>query len=487
MDIKRLTIAELHSAYASGALTVEAVTSAYLDAITHRDGTVKAYLTVLASAAIARAETLDKRLAAGEKPSGLFGVPIAIKDNLCLAGTRTTAGSRALENYIATYTATAVQRLLDAGAVILGKTNLDEFAMGSSTENSAFQKTTNPWDATRVPGGSSGGSAAAVAAEETLVALGSDTGGSIRQPASFCGLVGLKPTYGRVSRSGVVALASSLDQVGPFARTVADAFAVFQTIVGPDAVDATTVDAPLVDAAVLQKGMQGLRVGVLPDADMEGVDPGVAQRVAEAVQTMKQAGAVIVPVQVDHIEDCLAMYAIIVTSEASSNLARYDGIRFGAALPVQPKEHFAAYTQRVRGMTLGAEPQRRIMLGAYALSKGYADQYYHRARALQGTLTAAFEKVFANVDVLFGPTSPSVAFPLGAKFSDPLTMYLSDIFTVPANIANLPALSLPIGFSQQLPVGGQFMAPRFREDLLFQAAAALEAEGGMPNVAAAAQ
>ncbi|MEK7570017.1 MAG: Asp-tRNA(Asn)/Glu-tRNA(Gln) amidotransferase subunit GatA [Patescibacteria group bacterium] len=487
MDIKRLTIADLHAAYASGSLSVEAVTGAYLDAITHRDGKVKAFLSVLASTAIERAEALDKRLAAGEKPSGLFGVPMAIKDNLCLAGTRTTAGSQALENYIAPYTATAVQRLLDAGAVILGKTNLDEFAMGSSTENSAFQKTTNPWDATRVPGGSSGGSAAAVSAEEVLVALGSDTGGSIRQPASFCGLVGLKPTYGRVSRAGLIALASSLDQVGPFARTVADALTVFQTIAGPDAADATTIDAPHVDAAVLQKGFKGLRVGVLPDAQMAGVDPGVAERVADAVRIMEHAGATIVPVQVTHIEDCLAMYAVMVTSEASSNLARYDGLRFGTALVPEPKEDFAAYTQRVRGATFGAEPQRRILLGTYALSKGYAGQFYHRAQTLQAVIAQEFDKVFASVDVLFGPTSPSVAFPLGAKFNDPLTMYLSDIFTVPANIANLPAMSMPIGFSQHLPVGGQFIAARYREDSLFQVAAAFEGESGIRNLAAPAQ
>lgn len=486
MDPKRLTIAELHDAYANGSLSVEAVTSAYLDSITHRDGSVRAYLSVQASAAIERAEALDKRLASGEKPSGLFGVPMAIKDNLCLAGTRTTAGSAMLTDYIAPYTATVVQRVLDAGAVILGKTNLDEFAMGSSTENSAFQKTANPWDLTRVPGGSSGGSAAAVAAEEALVALGSDTGGSIRQPASFCGLVGLKPTYGRVSRAGVVALASSLDQVGPFARTVEDAFALFQTIAGQDAADATTVDAPLTDQAVLHRGLKGLRVGILPDAVMEGVDPGVAERMADAVRTLEKGGAQIVPVEIPHAQLCLAIYAIIVTSESSSNLARYDGLRYGASILPKPKETFAAYTTRVRGMLLGAEPQRRTLLGTYALSKGYADKYYHRAHALQAAVAWEFDNAFKHVDVLFGPTSPSVAFPLGEKFNDPLTMYLSDIFTVPANIANVPALSIPIGFSQKLPVGGQFVGPRFREDLVFRAGAGFAAESGITGLTASA-
>ncbi|MEK7631747.1 MAG: Asp-tRNA(Asn)/Glu-tRNA(Gln) amidotransferase subunit GatA [Patescibacteria group bacterium] len=484
MDPKRLTITELHAAYENGSLTVEAVTSAYLDSITHQDGKIKAYLSVLATAAIEQAEALDRRLAAGEKPAGLFGVPVAIKDNLCLVGTRTTAGSKILENYIAPYTATVVQRLIDAGAVILGKTNLDEFAMGSSTENSAFQKTTNPWDTTRVPGGSSGGSAAAVAAGEALVALGSDTGGSIRQPASFCGLVGLKPTYGRVSRAGVVALASSLDQVGPFARNVADAFRLFQTIAGQDGADATTVDAPRVDAASLTKGLQGMRVGVLPDADMKGVDPGVAERVADAVRTLEKAGATIVPVTIPHAQLCLAIYALIVTSESSSNLARYDGLRYGTTLEPKPQETFAAYTTRVRGTALGAEPQRRTLLGTYALSKGYADQFYHRAHQLQAAVAWEFDNAFKIVDVLFGPTSPSVAFPLGEKANDPLTMYLSDIFTAPANIANVPALSLPIGFSQKLPVGGQFVGPRFREDVVFRAAAAFETESGITNLVA---
>jgi len=486
MDLKRLTIAELHAAYAKGDVSVEAVTEAYLDAITRRDGKVKAYLSVLASEAITRAEALDQRLAKGEKPMGLFGVPIAIKDNLCLLGTRTTAGSKILENYVAPYTATVVQRLLDAGAVILGKTNLDEFAMGSSTENSAFQKTTNPWDITRVPGGSSGGSAAAVAAEEALVALGSDTGGSIRQPASFCGLVGLKPTYGRVSRSGVAALASSLDQVGSLARTVADAFAVYQTIVGPDAADPTTVDAPRHDTMSISKGFKGLRVGVLPGATLEGVEAGVAARVADAVQFMEKAGAHIVPLDIPHVRLSLAIYAVIVTSEASSNLARYDGLRYGKEILPKSSESFSTYTTRVRSLALGAEPQRRILLGTYTLSKGYADQYYHRAHALQAAVAWEFDNAFKQVDVLFGPTSPSVAFPLGEKFNDPLTMYLSDVFTVPANIANVPALSLPIGFSQKLPVGGQFMGPRFREDLVFRAAAAFEAESGMGNVVAPA-
>lgn len=484
MDLKQYTIAQLQSAYADTSVSVEAVTSAYLDAITHRDGSVKAYLSVLASSAVERAEVLDQRLAAGEKPTALFGVPVAIKDNLCLTGTRTTAGSKMLEHYVAPYTATVVQRLLDAGAIILGKTNLDEFAMGSSTENSAFQKTANPWDLKRVPGGSSGGSAAAVAAQEALVALGSDTGGSIRQPASFCGLVGLKPTYGRVSRAGVIALASSLDQVGPFARNVADAFALFRTIAGPDAADATTVDAPFTDAAVLQKGFKGLRVGVLPDATMAGLEPNVAERIADAIRVMEKGGAEIIPVEIPHAALCLAIYAILVTSESSSNLARYDGLRYGASMAPAAGESFAAFTTRVRGMALGAEPQRRTLLGTYALSKGYADQYYHRARQLQAAVAWEFDNAFKTVDVLFGPTSPSVAFPIGEKFNDPLTMYLSDIFTVPANIANVPALSIPIGFSQHLPVGGQFIGPRFREDVVFRAGAAFEAESGISNLAA---
>ncbi|MFA6588032.1 MAG: Asp-tRNA(Asn)/Glu-tRNA(Gln) amidotransferase subunit GatA [Patescibacteria group bacterium] len=484
MEIKLLTIDQLQEAYASGELSVEAVVSAYLDSITHQDSKIGAYLEILGDQAIKRAEELDDKLQKGEKPTGLFGIPVAIKDNLCLLGSKTTAASKILENYVSPYTATAVEKLLGAGAVILGKTNLDEFAMGSSTENSAYKPTKNPWNLERVPGGSSGGSAAAVASQEALVALGSDTGGSIRQPASFCGLVGFKPTYGRVSRYGLIALASSLDQIGPFARNVKDAFKVYSTITGPDPNDRTTVKAPLYDEEILNKGFKNLKIGMLRDTFIEGMDEEVTKKTQEAIKLMKENSAEIVEIEVPRAKLSLAVYYIIVTSEVSSNLARYDGIRYGLGKEFKEAENFFDYTKRVRAQGLGLEAQRRILLGTYTLSKGYADKYYHKAILLQKAIAKDFAQAFKKVDVIFGPTSPTVAFKLGEKFEDPLTMYLSDIFTDPANIANLPAISLPIGFAHQLPVGGQFMGPRFRDDLVFQAAAAYENLSGIANLSA---
>ncbi|MEK7519043.1 MAG: Asp-tRNA(Asn)/Glu-tRNA(Gln) amidotransferase subunit GatA [Patescibacteria group bacterium] len=483
MDVKHLSIVELHAAYSKRELSVEAVTSAYLDSITKRDGSLHAYLTVLGEAAMSQADVLDERLRKGEKPTGLFGVPIAIKDNMCLAGTRTTAASKILDSYIAPYTATAVQKVTDSGAVILGKTNLDEFAMGSSTENSAYQQTANPWDTTRVPGGSSGGSAVAVASQQALGSLGSDTGGSIRQPASLCGVVGLKPTYGRVSRHGLIALSSSLDQIGPFARNVSDAFSVYQAIVGRDAYDATTLEEAAVNHTVLAKGISGLRIGYLEEAMLEGMDEEVIARVKEALAFMEKAGAKIVPLTIPSAKLSLALYYVIVTSEVSSNLARYDGLRYGVAQsPVGPT--FEKFTTANRSHGLGQEAQRRSILGTYTLSKGYAEKYYNRSHELMDVVAQDFAAAFRNVDVIFGPTTPTVAFKLGEKFNDPLTMYLSDIFTVPANIANLPAISIPIGFAHKLPVGGQFIGPRFGEGAIFQAAAGYEAESGYMNLLA---
>ena len=482
MEVKLLTISQLHQAYSKGELSVEAVVEAYLDAITHQDGKIGAYLEILGETAIKRAEELDEQLRNGVKPEGLFGVPIAVKDNLCLAGTRTTAGSKILEKYVSPYTATPVQKVLDTGAVIIGKTNLDEFGMGSSTENSAYQKTKNPWDLTKVPGGSSGGSAAAVTSQEALVALGSDTGGSIRQPASLCGLVGLKPTYGRVSRYGLIALASSLDQVGPLARNVRDALKVYQIISGPDVNDLTTVTAPKFDDEILNLGFKNLKVGILKDSFSEGMDELVLKKIQETIKLMQEGGVEIVDIDIPRSKLSLAAYYLIVTSEVSSNLARYDGIRYGNQQASKPDENFFEFTRRIRGQNLGIEAQRRILLGTYTLSKGYADKYYKKAMLLKKAIAKDFDQAFEKVDVLFCPTSPSVAFKLGEKFEDPLTMYLSDIFTAPANIANLPAISLPIGFAHQLPIGGQFIGPRFREDLVFQAAAALEDLTGITNL-----
>ena len=462
------------AAVRSGTRRAVEVVEEHLTAIAARDGEIHAFNLVTAEEARQAALALDRRIAAGEDPGPLAGVPVALKDNLATTGVATTCSSRILEGWRPPYDATVVRRLTDAGAVIVGKTNLDEFAMGSSTENSAFGPTRNPHDTSRVPGGSSGGSAAAVAAGFAPLALGSDTGGSIRQPAALCGVVGMKPTYGAVSRYGLVAFASSLDQIGPFARTVADAAALYEVIAGHDPLDTTSIPeaVPPVSAG-LGDGVAGLRVGLVTElCEAEGIEADVSARVAEAAAALEHAGAKVGDATVPAAVYGLSAYYLIAPAEASSNLARYDGVRFG--LRVDAPTTGEMY-DRTRTEGFGAEVKRRIMLGTYALSAGYYDAFYGKAQRVRTLILRDFDAAYDEFDVLLSPTSPSTAFPLGAKTADPLTMYLNDVCTIPSNLAGHPAISVPFGTGDDgLPVGVQVMAPALQEALMFRVAAALE-------------
>jgi len=484
VDVTDLTLIELRDAIARRDCAAAEAARTCLDRIEAVDPGLHAFLQVFRDEALARAESIDARLSAeGAGAVGpLAGVPIAIKDNLCLDYGRTTCGSRILENYESPYTATCVQRLLDAGAVIVGKTNLDEFAMGSSTEHSAFGPTRNPWDRQRAPGGSSGGSAAAVAARLTPGALGSDTGGSIRQPAAHCGVVGLKPTYGRVSRWGLVAFASSFDQVGPFGRTVADAALLCEALCGPDPLDSTSAEVePPALLATLERPIDGLRLGIPAQARSGGVDPDVSAAFAAACSVYESLGATLVPIDLPNLEYGIAAYYIIAPAEASTNLARYDGIRYGRRARLEPGEDLETLYRRSRGEGFGAEVKRRIMLGTYALSAGYYDAYYKKAQQARRVIKGDFDRALdeEGLHAVFLPTAPGPAFKLGAKTADPLAMYLEDFFTVAANLAGLPAVSFPIGLAQAdgsaLPVGGQLVARAFDEMTLLRAARMHEA------------
>ncbi|MFO2549375.1 Asp-tRNA(Asn)/Glu-tRNA(Gln) amidotransferase subunit GatA [Alicyclobacillus cycloheptanicus] len=439
------------------------------------DPQVGAFLTVDEEGATARAKALDDA-PADERGKALFGVPYALKDNMCTAGIRTTAASRILENYIPPYDATVAEKLRAAGGIMVGKTNMDEFAMGSSTENSAYQKTKNPYDLDAVPGGSSGGSAAAVAAGLVPFALGSDTGGSIRQPAAFCGVVGLKPTYGRVSRFGLIAFASSLDQIGPFTRTVEDAAYVLNLISGRDLLDSTSAPADVEDfTADLQKGVQGLRIGVVRDIDTEGLQPGVRAAVDGAIDTLRQAGAEVVEVSLPNSHYAVAAYYLLAPAEASSNLARYDGVRYGRRAE---GETLLQMYQRTRSEGFGMEVKRRIMIGTYALSSGYYDAYYKRAQQMRTLILRDFEAAFQHCDVIATPTAPTTAFKFGEKTDNPLQMYLNDIYTIPANLAGIPGISVPCGLSDGLPVGLQLLGRAFDEKTLLRVAHAYEQARG---------
>jgi aspartyl-tRNA(Asn)/glutamyl-tRNA(Gln) amidotransferase subunit A len=467
----------LRDAIADGRVSAVEAARHHLDRITRLDPTLGAYLTVDADGALTQAEGIDARRRAGEPLGALAGVPIGLKDNLLTRGLRTTCGSRMLERFVPPCDATVVQRLRAAGAVVLGKLNLDEFAMGSSTENSAFQVTRNPWDLRRAPGGSSGGSAAAVAAGLCAGALGTDTGGSIRQPASFCGIVGLKPTYGRVSRFGVVAFASSLDQVGPMARDVRDTAILFEAIAGVDPQDSTSADVPrpaLGDALRPNRDLAGLRIGLPTEYFPEsGLEPGVRAAVDAAVEVLRGLGAEIVPVSLPHTQYAISTYYLIATAEASSNLARFDGVRYGHRTAAPPD--LQTLYARSRGEAFGLEVVRRIMLGTFALSAGYHDAYYGKAAQVRTLIRRDFESAFEQVDALVTPTSPTTAFPLGERTADPLQMYLADIFTIACNLAGLPGLSMPCGFDAAgLPVGLQLLGRSFDEAGLFRIAAAYE-------------
>jgi len=459
--------AELARRVARREVTAEALTREHLDRIAARDPGLGAFLTVLPDRALARAREVDAELAAGRRPGPLAGVPVAVKDLLHLEGVPTTCGSRILDGYRPPFTATAVARLEQAGAIVVGKTNMDEFAMGSSTENSAFQLTRNPWDRARVPGGSSGGSAVAVAAGLAALALGTDTGGSIRQPAALCGVVGLKPTYGRVSRYGVVAFASSLDQVGPLARTVEDVALAASVLFGADEADATSAAVAVPDfGAALAGGVQGLRVGVPWSFLREGVEAGVLEAFRAAVADLEAAGATTVEVALPHAPHAIATYYVVATAEASSNLARYDGVRYGLRAGADDLRRMYGET-RDRGF--GPEVKRRIILGTFVLSAGYYDAYYLRAQQVRTLIRRDFDQAFEACDVVALPTTPRPAFPIGDRTADPLQMYLEDVFTVPANLAGIPGLSVPCGLVGGLPVGLQLLGRPFDEATLFRA------------------
>ena len=470
------TAVDTAAAVRAGQRSARQVVEDVLGRIAVREGEVHAFNAVLADQARAAADALDLRVAAGDDPGPLAGVPVALKDNLCTRGLPTTCSSRILEGWRPPYDATVVERLAAAGAVVVGKTNLDEFAMGSSTENSAFGPTRNPLDTGRVPGGSSGGSAAAVAAGFAPLALGSDTGGSIRQPAAFCGVVGVKPTYGAVSRYGLVAFASSLDQIGPFAATVADAALLLEVVAGHDPMDSTSNPgpAPAVSAG-LSSGVDGLRVGVVREL-VQGVDADVEAQVRAAADALSAAGAKVDEVSLPAAVHGLAAYYLIAPAEASSNLARYDGVRYG--LRVDGAD-VAGMNGATRGAGFGPEVKRRIMLGTYALSAGYYDAYYGQAQRVRTLIIRDFDAAYEEFDVLLSPTAPTTAFTLGAKTADPLAMYMSDVCTIPSNLAGHPAITVPYGTGDDgMPVGVQVMAPALGEPVMFRVAAALEAARG---------
>jgi len=465
-------IHELTDAYRRGELTPTAVAEAYLARIDALDGRVGAYLTVVRDQALAAARESELRWRAGAPLGPLDGAPVALKDVLCTRGVRTTCGSKMLESFVPPYDATVVERLRAAGAVILGKTNMDEFAMGSSTEHSAFHPTRNPWDLARVPGGSSGGSAAAVAGGLAAGGLGSDTGGSIRQPAAFCGVVGMKPTYGRVSRYGLVALASSLDQIGPFARDVRDAALLLGAVAGHDRRDATSIQAPVPEyVAELSKGVAGLTLGLPDEYFIDGMDPDVERAVRAAIEVLKELGARLERLSLPTTKHSLAAYYLILPAEASSNLARYDGVKFGLRVPGRD---LVEMESRTRAAGFGAEVKRRIMLGTYALSAGYYDAYYGKAQSVRTLVRREFAAAFARVDLIVAPTTPNVAFKHGEK-EDPLSMYLNDVFTIPGNLAGIPGISVPCGFSVTgLPIGLQVLGRPLDEPRVLRAAYAYE-------------
>jgi aspartyl-tRNA(Asn)/glutamyl-tRNA(Gln) amidotransferase subunit A len=446
-----------------------------LDRITQTDQALHAFLHVDDKGALERAARLDRRPPAG---ASLLGVPVALKDNICTAGMPTTAASRLLEHYVPPYSAAVVERLEQAGAVIVGKTNCDEFAMGSSTEHSAFGPSRNPWDLERIPGGSSGGSAVAVAAGMVPLALGSETGGSIRQPAALCGVLGLKPTYGRVSRYGLIAFGSSLDQIGPLARSARDMAAIFGVIAGPDPRDATSAaDAAPDYTAALTGDIAGLRVGVPRELLDDGVEPGVRDAFDAALRELASAGAVVTDITLPHASLAIPVYYLVANAEASSNLARYDGVRYGARADA-PSVTEMYYRTRAR---FGAEAKRRIMIGTFVLSAGYYDAYYVKAQQVRALIRKDYDEAFARVDLVALPTSPTVAFRIGARTADPIQMYLSDVFTAAANLAGLPAISIPCGLSETLPVGLQLTARPFGEATLLRAADVLERRIAMPR------
>ena len=473
MKLYELSARRAAELLATGEVSSVELTEAVLERIAQVDGVVRAYLHVMADDALAQAAAADARRRQGDVPSPFLGVPVAVKDVICVAGAPTTCGSRMLENFVPPYDATVVSRLRAAGMVIVGKTNTDEFAMGSSTENSAYFPTHNPWDLERVPGGSSGGSAAAVASGTAPLALGSDTGGSVRQPAALCGVVGIKPSYGRVSRYGLVAYASSLDQIGTLGRDVADATALLSLIAGHDPRDSTSMPLPVPDyEAALQPELKGVRVGVPVEYWGAGLQPEVEEAVRAAVALLADLGAEVCEVSLPHTDYALPTYYLIAPAECSANLARYDGVRYGLSVPDASDIWDAYRLARERGF--GAEVKRRIMLGTFALSAGYYDAYYLKAQKVRTLIRQDFDRAFEQVDVIVGPTSPTVAFKIGERADDPLQMYMSDIYTLSCNLAGICGVSVPCGFADGLPIGLQIQGPAFGEEIVIRVAYAYE-------------
>ncbi len=480
-DLTKLSLAETSELLARREISAREVAAAYLDRIETVDPKVKAYINVNRDLALTMADEADRRLGSGQA-GPLTGVPIGIKDVICIQGVPTTCGSRMLENFVPPYDATVIKKLKEAGAVFLGKLNMDEFAMGSSTENSAFHPTFNPWDLSRIPGGSSGGSAAAVAARTCVASLGSDTGGSIRQPASHCGVVGMKPTYGRVSRFGLVAFASSLDQIGPLTRDVRDCALVMEAICGHDPSDSTSAPREAEPfTSSLEGPVNGIKVGVPREYFADGLSQEVAQAVNRALDTLRELGCELVEVELPHTKYAVATYYIIAPAEASSNLSRYDGVKYG--FRAGEYEDLMDMYKKTRSQGFGAEVKRRIMIGTYALSSGFYDAYYRKASQVRTLIKQDFLRAFEKCDVIAGPVAPTTAFKIGEKASDPLQMYLSDIFTIPVNLAGVPGLSVPCGVDKDnLPVGLQLVSNYFREDILLKVAYNFErARGPMPD------
>lgn len=473
MELYRLTIHELQKKIRAGETTASDIIADLYRRIEKVEGEIHAYITLTKESAFEQAGAADELIKKGEIKE-LAGIPIALKDILCTRGVRTTCGSRILSGYIPPYDATVVEKLRDAGAIFTGKTNMDEFAMGSSNETSAFGITKNPWDRERIPGGSSGGSAAAVAADECAAALGSDTGGSIRQPAALCGVVGMKPTYGRVSRFGLIAFASSLDQIGSFTKDVEDCAILMNVIAGYDPRESTSVPAEVPDyRQFLSRGVDGWTVGIPKEYFREGIDPEVEAAVRKVIETVEGLGAKCLPISLPHTEYCLAVYYIVAPAEASSNLARYDGVKYG--FRADSGRGLLEMYKKTRSEGFGPEVKRRIMLGTYVLSSGYYDAYYKKASQVRELIRRDFEEAFKKCDVILTPTTPTPAFKIGEKTDDPMQMYLSDIFTISANLAGMPGLSVPCGFTKSgLPIGVQFLAGHFDEGKLFQIASAYE-------------
>ncbi|MBQ1326758.1 MAG: Asp-tRNA(Asn)/Glu-tRNA(Gln) amidotransferase subunit GatA [Eubacterium sp.] len=473
-DILDLTAAALGKKIGDREISSVEATTAYIDRIEKLNGSINAYVTVEKEEALKRAKEIDEKIAAGELKSPLAGVPVAVKDNMCIKGSRTSCSSKILSNFYPTFSSTAVEKLLDAGAVVLGRTNMDEFAMGSTSETSFYGATKNPWDLDRVPGGSSGGSAAAVAADMCATSLGSDTGGSIRQPASFCGVAGIKPTYGRVSRYGLIAYGSSLDQIGPIGKDVRDCALVLETIAGHDKKDSTSVDRDDTDfTSALVDDVKGLKIGVPRDYFAEGIDPEVKENVLKAAEKLREMGAEVEEFDLGMVEYAIPAYYVIACAEASSNLERFDGVKYG----YRTKEYTDLHNmyKKTRSEGFGPEVKRRIMLGSFVLSSGYYDAYYVKALRVKALIKKAFDEAFSKYDIILGPVAPTTALKIGESLSDPIKMYLGDIYTVSVNLAGLPGISVPCGYDKKgMPVGLQLLGQTFNEKTIIRAAYAFE-------------